>query len=220
MRPASRRHRGAAHLRDILGLPAAPRPRDPVLRERIAAALDVDPEAARRAVRAELARRAVAVSRGAAVGDEVPALWTGYPKDDLVTLAGLDPRVAHAVAVAAVTPRPAIRADVAAALAAQIRRAEPDDPAWDGLATALVAAFLAHISDLPSEFSPAHRTAAPKAVRQKAREAEVFARMARRAAAFPEAPLGGVPAMVEAELHDRLLLIETVVADLARRRAA
>jgi len=220
MRPASRRHRGAAHLRDILGLPAAPRPRDPVLRERIAAALDVDPEAARRAVRAELARRAVAVSRGAAVGDEVSALWTGYPKDDLVTLAGLDPRVAHAVAVAAVTPRPAIRADVAAALAAQIRRAEPDDPAWDGLATALVAAFLAHISDLPSEFSPAHRTAAPKAVRQKAREAEVFARMARRAAAFPEAPLGGVPAMVEAELHDRLLLIERIVADLGYRPAA
>ena len=38
--------------------------------------------------------------------------------------------------------------------------------------------------------------------------------MARRAAAFHAASLGGVPAMVEAELHDRLLLIETVVADL------
>jgi hypothetical protein len=44
--------------------------------------------------------------------------------------------------------------------------------------------------------------------------------MARRAAAFPAAPLGGVAAMVEAELQDRLLLIETVVADLGHRPAA
>jgi len=44
--------------------------------------------------------------------------------------------------------------------------------------------------------------------------------MTRRAAAFPAAPLGGVPAMVEAELYDRLLLIETVVAVLGRRPAA
>ena len=221
MRAASRRHRGAAHLRDVLGLPAAPRPRDAVLRDRVAAALDEDPDAARRAVRAELARRADAAPRHAAVvGDAVSVLWSGYPENDLVTLAGLDARVAHAVAAAAVTPRPAIRADVAAALVAQIARAEPDDPAWGDLAAELVAAFLAHISDLPSEFSPAHRAAAPKAAHQKAREAAGFARMARRAAAFPAAPLGGVAAMVEAELQDRLLLIETVVADLGHRPAA
>ena len=99
-------------------------------------------------------------------------------------------------------------------------RAEPDDPASDDLAAPLVAAFLAHISDLPSVFSPAHRITAPNAARQKAREAKVFARMAQRVAVFYAAPLGDVPAMVRAELDDRLLLIETVVADLRRPPAA
>lgn len=147
-------------------------------------------------------------------------LWAGYPRGDLVTLAGLDSRVAHAVAVAAVTPRPAVRTDVAAALLAQVVRAEPGDPAWADLATALVAAFLVHISDLPSEFSAGFRTARPKTAARKTREARVFAAAARRAAGHPAAPLGAVPAMVEAELEGRLLLIETVAADVSRRPAA
>lgn len=84
----------------------------------------------------------------------------------------------------------------------------------------LVAAFLAHVSDLPSKFSHAHRTAAPKPDDQKAVEAAYFALTAQRAAGFRSAPLGAVSAMVEAELHDRLLLIETVVADLRHRPAA
>jgi len=33
-------------------------------------------------------------------------------------------------------------------------------------------------------------------------------------------PLGSVPALVESELEDRLLLIESVIADLQRRFAA
>ena len=51
-------------------------------------------------------------------------------------------------------------------------------------------------------------------------EAAAFAGFALEAAGFPTAPLGSVPAMVESELQDRLLLIETVVADLRRRPAA
>gem|GEM_PF-4668489 len=35
-----------------------------------------------------------------------------------------------------------------------------------------------------------------------------------RAAAHPTAPLGAVPAMVQSELQDRLIGIETVIADL------
>ena len=45
-------------------------------------------------------------------------------------------------------------------------------------------------------------------------------RTQRRAAVHPAAPLGAVPAMVEAELQDRLVLIETVIADLHDRPAA
>jgi hypothetical protein len=83
-----------------------------------------------------------------------------------------------------------------------------------------VEAFLAHNSDLPSEFSPAHRTATPTTAEEKAAEAAAFAERADRAASYPAAPLGSVPAMVEAELHERLALIEAVVADLRHRRAA
>ena len=104
---------------------------------------------------------------------------------------------------------------------AQVRRADPDHPRWGDLADALVAAFLEHISDLPSEFSPAHRTATAEVG-----EAEGLWRQrlspsyALEAAGFPTAPLGSVPALVESELEDRLLLIESVVADLRRRSAA
>ena len=148
------------------------------------------------------------------------ALWSGYPDDALEVLAERDRRFAHAVAVGAVAPRPAIRGDVAVALVANVRRSERNDPEWRGLAGRLVTAFLAHISDLPSEFSPAHRTARPKPVRRKRMEATAFAASAARASAHPTAPLGSVPAMVEAELHDRLLLIEAVAADLRHRPAA
>ena len=101
-----------------------------------------------------------------------------------------DHRFAHVVAAGAVAPRPAIRADVAAALLSHVRRAEPEDPAWADLAAALVDAFLAHISDLPSEFSPAHRSAAPKSARRKAREAAAFAAAAERAAGLPDGAAG------------------------------
>ncbi len=80
-----------------------------------------DPEAARRGARTEVARRGDTVTRRSNSVDPVSTLWAGYPRGDLVTLAGLDSRVAHAVAVAAVTPRPAVRTDVAAALLAQVR---------------------------------------------------------------------------------------------------
>jgi hypothetical protein len=102
------------------------------------------------------------------------------------------------------------------------RSAAPTQTTRDGaaLADALVAAFLEHISDLPSEFSPAHRTAKPKSVKQKALESRTFAGYALEAAGFPMTPLGSVPALVESELEDRLLLIESVVADLRCRSAA
>ena len=127
--------------------------------------------------------------------------------------------MAHAVAVGVVAPRPAIRADVVAALAAQVGRLEPG-PGWAAWRHDLVAAFAAHLSDLPSEFAPAHRTATPKSATQKAPEATAFAQLVGRAACFSTAPVGSVPAMVEAELHDRLLLIETIVAGLRHRPAA
>jgi len=220
MRSGSRRHRGAAHLQRSLGVPAPARPPDPEARQQVVAALDRDPEAARRSVRAELARRRGLPAGPIGADDPLAALWAGYPQDALLTLAGRDYRYAHVVAAAAVSPRPAIRADVAAALTAQIRRTEPGDPAWEDLATELVAAFLAHISDLPSEFSPAHRTATPKSVDEKIVEATTFAECAHRAASFLLAPLGSVPAMVESELQERLALIEAVIADLRHRPAA
>ena len=83
-----------------------------------------------------------------------------------------------------------------------------------------MAAFLAHISDLPSEFSPAHRTATPKSAEEKGLEAAVFVERSRRAATFPSAPLGRVPAMVEAELQEQLALVEAVVTDLRHCSAA
>ena len=220
MRSGSRRHRGAAHLRRILGVQAPARPPDLETRQRIAALLDRDPKAARRSALAELARRRGLPAGSIGADDLLAALWAGYPQDALLTLAGRDHRYAHVVAAAAVSQRPAIRADVAAALTAQIRRLESGDPAWEDLATELVAAFLAHISDLPSEFSPAHRTATPKSVDEKALEATSFAEFADRAASFGSAPLGSVPALVESELQDRLTLIEAVVADLRHRSAA
>ena len=70
------------------------------------------------------------------------------------------------------------------------------------------------------EFSPARRTATPKSAKEKALEAAAIDRYARRAAAFPSAPLGGVPALVDAELHERLAIVEAVVADLRHRPAA
>ena len=84
----------------------------------------------------------------------------------------------------------------------------------------LVMAFAAHICDLPSEFAPGFRAARPKRATQKAAEATAFAEVAQRAADHPAAPLGAVPAMVESELEDRLLVIETVLADLRGRSAA
>ncbi len=56
--------------------------------------------------------------------------------------------------------------------------------------------------------------------RRKTKEACAFAQLVGRAACFSTAPVGSVPAMVEAELHDRLLLIETIVAGLRHRPAA
>ena len=104
---------------------------------------------------------------------------------------GVNPdRVADGVSAAAVTPRPAIRADVAAVLVAQPARAEPGDPAWADLAGPLVAAFLAHISDLPSEFSPDFRAAGPKTPR-KAKEAECFAWGGGAGCRAPDRPAGG-----------------------------
>ena len=120
--------------------------------------------------------------------DPLAALWSDYPLLALQVLADRDHRYAHAVALGAVAHRPAIRAEVAAALAAQVRGADPDHPSWGGPADALVAAFLEHISDLPSEFSPAHRTAKPKSVKQKALEARTFTGYALEAAGFPTAP--------------------------------
>jgi len=183
------------------------------VRQRLAAILAADTTAAQRSARAVLARRQ---GPDTDPSDPLAALWSDYP---LLAL-DRDHRCAHAVALGAVAHRPAIRADLAAALAAQVRRADPDHPRWAGLADALVAAFLEHISDLPSEFSPAHRTAKPKSVKQKALEARTFAGYALEAAGFPTAPLGSVPALVESELEDRLLLIESVVADLRCRSAA
>ena len=162
MRSGSRRHRGAAHLQHSIGVPAAARPADPEAQERVVVALDRDPKAARRSVRVELARLQGVAPGPTGADDPLAALWEGYLLDALMTLARRDHRYAHVVAAAAVSPRPAIRADVAAALTAQIRRLESGDPAWEDLATELVAAFLAHISDVPSEFSPAHRTAMPQ----------------------------------------------------------
>jgi len=151
MRPGSRRQRGAAHLQRALGLPGPARPADPAVRQRVAAILTVDTAAAHRSARAELARRQ---GTGADRADPLAVLWSGYPLPALRALGNRDHRYAHAVAMGAVAHRPAIRADVAAALAAQVRRADPDDPAWGDLAKGLVAAFLEHFSDLPSEFSP------------------------------------------------------------------
>ena len=217
MRPGSRRHRGAAHLQRALGLPAPARPADPAVRQRVAAILAADTTAAQRSARAVLARRQ---GPDTDPSDPLGALWSDYPLLALQVLADRDYRYAHAVALGAVAHRPAIRAGVAVALAAQVRRADPDHPSWGGLADALVAAFLEHISDLPSEFSPAHRSAEPKSLHQKTAEAATFAGYALGAAGFPTAPLGSVPALVESELQDRLLLIESVVADLRRRFAA
>jgi len=187
------------------------------VRQRLAPILAADTMVAQRSARAVLARR-----QGPDTDPSNPlaALWSDYPLPVLQVLADRDHRCAHAVALGAVAYRPAIRADVAAALAAQVRGADPDHPSWGGPADALVAAFLEHISDLPSEFSPAHRTAKPKSVKQKALEARTFAGYALEAAGFPTAPLGSVPALVESELEDRLLLIESVVADLRCRSAA
>ena len=220
MRPGSRRHRGAAHLSRSLGIPAPARPRDHILTERIATALDADPLAAQRSARAELARRSGSLHLAGDPDDPVSSLWTGYPGPSLARLADLDHRVAHAVAVGSTSPRPAIRSDVVAALAAQVTRLEPGDITWAGLARDLVAAFAAHLCDLPSEFAPGFRVATRKPPLQKAFEATTFAELAQRAADHPAAPLGAVPAMVESELQDRLMLIETVIADLHERPAA
>src|SRR6478752_8544935 len=127
---------------------------------------------AQRSARAVLARRQ---GPDTDLNDPLAALWSDYPLLAPQVLADRDHRYAHAVALGAVAYRPAIRADVAAALAAQVRRADPDHPRWAGLADALVAAFLEHISDLPSEFSPAHPTAEPKSSSQKDAEASAFA---------------------------------------------
>ena len=161
----SRRHRGAPHLQRALGLPAPARPADPAVRQRVAAILAADTMVAQRSARAMLARRQ---GPDTDPNDPLAALWSDYPLLALQVLADRDHRYAHAVALGAVAHRPAIRADVGVALAAQVRRADPDHPRWGGLADALVAAFLEHITDLPSEFSPAHRTAKPKSVMQKA----------------------------------------------------
>jgi hypothetical protein len=214
MRPGSRRHRGAVYLSRSFGVPALDRPQDYELTARIATALDANPLAARRSARAELARRSGSLHVEGDPDDPVAMLWSGYPGDALGRLAELDHRVAHAVAVGSVAPRPAIRGDVVAALAAQVARLEPGDPDWAQLARDLVAAFAAHECDLPSEFSPGFRTATPKPAAQKAFEARAFADVSRRVADHPSAPLGAVPAMVESELQDRLLVIETVIADL------
>ena len=169
MRPGSRRHRGAAHLQRALGLPGPARPADPAVRQRVAAILAVDTAAAHRSARAELARRQ---GTGADPADPLAVLWSGYPLPALRALGNRDHRYAHAVAMGAVAHRPAIRADVAAALAAQVRRADPDDPAWGDLAKGLVAAFLEHFSDLPSEFSPGapHRRDRSRSARRMRRQ--------------------------------------------------
>jgi len=135
------------------------------VRQRLAAILAADTTAAQRSARAVLARRQ---GPDTDLSDPLAALWSDYPLLALQVLADRDHRYAHAVALGAVAHRPAIRAEVAAALAAQVRGADPDHPSWGGPADALVAAFLEHITDLPSEFSPAHRTAKPKSVMQKA----------------------------------------------------
>jgi len=85
------------------------------------------------------------------------------------------------------------------------------------MATVLVAAFLANDSDLPSEFSPAQVTAAPRVVRRKSSQAGVFAWLTggRRLSGRRR-----VRRWWRLSLVDLLLLIEMVVVDLAHRPAA
>ena len=180
MRTGSRRHRGAAHLGRTLGVPPPARPADPTVCRRIAGVLERDPQAARRSVRAELARRRGSTpARIDDAADPLAALWTEYPVGALQRLADRDPgsptwsrRVRwRRGRRSAPTWRPPCRRTSAAPSRTTRRGAT-----WP---TALVATFLAHISDLPSEFSPSHRTASPKSARRKAKEAAAFAATSR-----------------------------------------
>ena len=74
-------------------------------------------------------------------------------------------------------------------------------------------AFAAHTSDLLSEFSAGYRFARPKFGCPEVSGGNGSPN-SRSPPGPPRDPLGPVPAMVESEMHDRLIGIETVIAAL------
>ena len=221
MRTGSRRHRGAAHLGRTLGVPPPARPADPTVCRRIAGVLERDPQAARRSVRAELARRhGFTPARIDDAADPLAALWTEYPVGALQRLADRDPRFAHVVAAGAVARRPRSAPTwrppcrrTSAARSRTTRRGATWRLRWSQRSwrTTVTCPASSRHPTAPHPRSP--RAGRPE--RQRLSPSSPGGRPC-----FRTAPLGGVPAMVEAELHDRLMLIEMVVADLRHRPAA
>jgi len=226
LRGISRLCEDARGLTEFYGLPSVQRPDNPADRERLREMVASDGHAAFRSVRALLEAMSAphaAPGTSATWSDSHPhpnlntspdaalvSLWSGYRSTDLGQLTQTTPGVAHVLALAALSPRPAPLQKVVSALVTDIE-GRSDEPGWRTLAQEAVHTWAQARAEMTSEFSFTH-PAAPKSADTLRTDARRWRAVARAVAAFTGGPLGVSVHQVESALTSRADTIQTEMA--------
>lgn len=224
----------ARTLVEFYGLPSVRRPTNPADRERLRDVVSADQHAAFRSAAWLLDQMRVPhaapgtsitwsgdrvavtprVNPNLSVDDDLVSLWSGYRSTDLGQLTQVGAGVAHKLALAALSPRPAPQQKVVAAVAAAAADLS-EEPGWGELAHDAVAAWAGAQGEITSEFST--NPAAPKSAEALREDTRRWRATARAVASFDGSPLGGTVGEVESALIARA---DAIATDLARGAGA
>jgi len=226
LRGISRLCEDARGLTEFYGLPSVHRPDNPADRERLREMVASDGHAAFRSVTALLDQMSAphaVPGTSATWSDSHPhsnpntspdaalvSLWSGYCSTDLGQLTQTTPGVAHVLALAALSPRPAPLQKVVSALVTDVE-GRSDEPGWPLLAQEAVHTWAQARAEMTSEFSFNH-PAAPKSAETLRTDARRWRVVARAVASFTGGPLGVSVREVESVLTARADTIQTEMA--------
>lgn len=226
LRGISRLCEDARGLTEFYGLPSVQRPDNPADRERLREVVASDGQAAFRSVTAlfeAMSAPHAVPGTSATWSDSHPhpnlntspdaalvSLWSGYCSTDLGQLTQTTPGVAHVLALAALSPRPAPLQKVVSALVTDIE-GRSDEPGWPLLAQEAVHTWAQARAEMTSEFSFNH-PAAPKSAETLRTDARRWRAVARAVASFTGGPLGVSVHQVESVLTARADTIQTEMA--------
>lgn len=205
-----------------LGVPAALRPESMVDRDRCLAALGADDTLAHRSLRAW---RAMVFGPATAADTEVDellvALWDDQTEDSSAELLAQPARVAHLLALAAVSPLPRPPAKLVQRLrTAVVAAGDPRDRQWRELATDLVDCYVAAEFEACSDYATLDEDARRAALISHHEARERFDLVLARAASYPGAPCGDTPSEVLASLGQAADAVRSARQSAARLRRA